>query len=82
MYQVKIFFQFNFEENLSRKRQFSDTLFRISFPIIYFFTQVKSLFHHQRYYTNNSSDTKSFFMVTSFYCLAGSSFTQSTKFTL
>ena len=34
-----------------------------------FFTHVKSLFHHQRYYTNNSTDTKSF----SFYCLGESS---------
>ena len=41
-----------------------------SFEILYlksvsesctFFTHVKSLFHHQRYYTNNSTDTKSFF---------------------
>ena len=62
-----------------------------SFEILYlksvsesctFFTHVKSLFHHQRYYTNNSTDTKSFFMITSFYCLAWSSFTQSTKVTL
>ena len=47
-----------------------------------FFTQIKLLFHHQRYYTNNSTYTKSFFIITSFYCLAGSSFTQSTKVTL
>ena len=39
-----------------------------------FFTQVKSLFHHQRYYRNNSTDTKSFFVITSFYCLGGSMF--------
>ena len=47
-----------------------------------FFTHVKSLFHHQRYYTNNSTDTKSFFVITFFYCLGGSSFTQFTKVTM
>ena len=46
------------------------------------FTHVKSLFHHQRFYTNNSTDTKSFFMVTSFYCLAEPKFTQFTKITM
>ena len=35
-----------------------------------FFTHTKSLFHHQRYFTNNSPDTKTFFMITSFYYLA------------
>ena len=35
-----------------------------------FFIHVKSLFHHQRYFTNDSTDTKTFFMITSFYYLA------------
>ena len=31
------------------------------------FTHAKSLFHHLRYFTNNSTDTKVFFMITSFH---------------
>ena len=47
-----------------------------------FFTHVKSLFYHQGYNANNSTDTKSFFMITSFYCLAESRFTLFTKITM
>ena len=47
-----------------------------------YFTHVKSFFHHQRFYTNNSTDTKSFFMINSFYCLAEPKFTQFTKITM
>ena len=34
-----------------------------------FFTHVKSLFHHQRYFTNNSTDTEPFFFHDYFFLL-------------
>ena len=47
-----------------------------------FCTHVKSLFHHQRYLTNNSTDTNSFFTITSFYCLAEPNFPVFIKITM
>ena len=44
MNEVKIFCQVNFEKNRSRKREFSDTLFKISFRIMYFFHSRKVAF--------------------------------------
>ena len=71
MNEVKIFYQ---RKSVLEKYSFKILQLESVSESCTFFTHIKLPFHHHRYLTNNSSDTKSFFMITPFYCLAEPSF--------